>query len=111
MFSKTQRGVLPLLIIARGSSAGASKALQHLLRNYTSHLFHSCIILAQHRSENHKTMLGQLLAKKTWVQVIEGQQRLVLDANFYFQKPARLTQNFQIIESVVQTWASNKNNG
>lgn len=111
MFSKIQRGVLPLLIIAKGSSAGVSKALQHLLRNYTSHLLHSCIIVVQHRSEKHKSMLGQLLAKKTWMQVIEAQRRFVLDADFYFQKPARLTQNFQTIESVVQTWASNKNNG
>jgi hypothetical protein len=85
MFSKTQRVVYSHFIIAVGSSAGGLKALQHLIQNYTSHLLNSFIIIAQHRYE--------------------------LGADLYFQKPAYLTQNFQVIESVVQTWASNKNNG
>ena len=85
MFSKTQRVVYPHFIIAVGSSAGGLKALQYLIRNYASHLLNSCIIVAQQRYE--------------------------LDLYFYFQKPAYLTQDFQVIESVVQTWASNKNIG
>ena len=85
MFSKTQRVVYPHFIIAVGSFAGGLKALQHLIQNYTSHLLNSFIIIAQQRYE--------------------------LDLYFYFQKPADLTQDFQVIESVAQTWASNKNNG
>jgi hypothetical protein len=85
MFSKTQRGVYPYFITAIGSSTGGLIALQHLIRKYTSHLLNSCIIVAQQCYE--------------------------LDLVFYFQKPAYLAQDFQVIESVAQTWASNKNNG
>lgn len=85
MFSKTQRGVYSHFIIAVGSFAGGLKLLQHLIRNYTCHLLNSCILVAQQRYE--------------------------LDFVFYFQKPAYLSQDFQTIESVVQTWASNKNIG
>jgi hypothetical protein len=43
-------------------------------------------------------MLALLLAKETWMQVIEAQQSFELRADFCFQKPAGLTQNFQVIE-------------
>jgi len=111
MFSKTQRGVYPYFITAIGSSTGGLKIFRHLITNYASHLFYYCIIVAQYRSEKQKSMLAQLLAKETWMQVIEAQQRFELRADFCFQKPAGLTQNFQVIERVVQTWASNKKNG
>lgn len=32
-----------------------------------------------------------------------------LEADYYFQKPADLTQYFQVIESILQTWMLNKN--
>lgn len=111
MFSKMQRGVYTCLIIIVGSFEGGLKALQHLIRNYTSHLLNTCIIVAQHRRGEHKSILAQLLANETWMKVMETKQRYKLDADFYFQKPAYLTQDFHVIESVAQTWASNKNNG
>lgn len=111
MFSKTQRGVYPCFIISKYSGTGGLKIFLHLITNYASHLLYTCIIVAQYRIEKHKSMLAQILAKETWMKVIEAQQCFELGADFCLQKHAGITQGFQVFESVVQIWASNKKIG
>lgn len=74
-------------IIAVGASAGGLEALQGFL----SHLpvfENACIIIAQHLSPTHKSMLVQLLSRETRLKVKEAEHGKKLEAgNIYITPP------------------------
>ncbi|MCC5814998.1 MAG: hypothetical protein JJT78_09595, partial [Leptospira sp.] len=61
----------PLHIIAIGASAGGLEALQEFLAHLPD-LDDSCILIAQHLSPTHKSMLVQLLSRQTTLRVSEA---------------------------------------
>ena len=60
------------IIIAIGASAGGLEALQEFLAHFPSSLVKSSIIIAQHLSPSHKSMLVQLLSRETKLNVVEA---------------------------------------
>ena len=61
-----------LYLIAIGASAGGLEALQEFLSNLPSDLNNFAIIIAQHMSPTHKSMLVQLLSRETQLSVSEA---------------------------------------
>ncbi len=73
-------------IIAVGASAGGLEALQDFL-SHLPDLINSCIIVAQHLSPTHKSMLVQLLSRETKLAVDEATHGNLLQANKVYITP------------------------
>lgn len=63
---------VPFNVIAIGASAGGLEALQDFLSHFP-YIENTAILVAQHLSPSHKSLLVQLLAKATKVDVIEAE--------------------------------------
>lgn len=75
-----------LNIIAVGASAGGLEALQELLSNLPV-LPSSCIVVAQHLSPSHKSMLVHLLSRESKMVVREAENGAVLEPNQVYITP------------------------
>ncbi|MEX2588709.1 MAG: chemotaxis protein CheB, partial [Chitinophagales bacterium] len=75
-----------LHIIAIGASAGGLEALQKFL-SHLPELKNTCVIVAQHLSPTHKSMLVQLLSKKTKLSVAEAENNKTLESNKVYITP------------------------
>lgn len=59
-------------IVLIGASAGGLEALQDLLSNFESIPGTAAIIIAQHVSPTHKSMLASLLRRNTTMEVVDA---------------------------------------
>ncbi|EON75830.1 Chemotaxis protein methyltransferase CheR [Lunatimonas lonarensis] len=75
-----------LRIMAVGASAGGLEALQDLLSNLQV-LDNCCVIIAQHMSPTHRSMLVQLLTKATSFPVVEATNLQALSEKTIFITP------------------------
>lgn len=76
-----------LYIIGIGASAGGLEALQDFLSNLPTNLSNVAIIIAQHMSPTHKSMLVQLLSRETRLQVSEALHGEVIEENKVYITP------------------------
>lgn len=76
-----------LFIIGIGASAGGLEALQDFLSNLPADLKNIAIIIAQHMSPTHKSMLVQLLSRETRLQVSEALHGEVIEENKVYITP------------------------
>mgnify|MGYP006205073273 CR=1 FL=1 len=77
---------VPLHIIAVGASAGGLEALQEFL-SHLPVLENCCILIAQHLSPTHKSMLVQLLSRETALLVEEAEHGKLLASNRVYITP------------------------
>lgn len=77
---------IELNLIAIGASAGGLEALQDFLSNLPE-LSNTAILVAQHLSPTHKSMLVQLLSRETKLKVEEARSGLSLAANKVYITP------------------------
>lgn len=75
-----------LKVIAIGASAGGLEALQDFL-SHLPPLEQACIIIAQHLSPNHKSMLVGLLSKETKLEVAEAIHQKKLESGKVYITP------------------------
>ncbi len=75
-----------LTIVAIGASAGGLDALQHLL-SHLAPLENACLIVAQHLSPSHKSILTQLLDRETELTVVEATSKTTLKAGMVYITP------------------------
>lgn len=73
-------------IIAIGASAGGLEALQDFL-SHLPPLPGTCIIVAQHLSPTHKSMLVQILSRETALSVAEAEHGKILEADKVYITP------------------------
>lgn len=73
-------------IVAIGASAGGLDALQHLLSNLPA-VEDACLIVAQHLSPSHKSILTQLLNRETELTVVEATSKTTLKAGMVYITP------------------------
>ena len=83
-----EKTVKPNYIVGVGSSAGGLDALQELLQLLPEHLFGASIIIAQHLSPQHKSILTELLAKKAPVPVVEVKDGMTVKAGHVYVTPS-----------------------
>lgn len=77
-----------LYIIGIGASAGGLEALQDLISSLPSKLDGCAIIIAQHLSPTHKSMLVQLLSRNTGIQVKEAIHNMpISEGTIYITPP------------------------
>lgn len=75
-----------LYVIAIGASAGGLEALQSFLRHLPA-LDNVCVIIAQHVSPTHKSMMVPLLSKVTSLEIKEAEEKDILKAGRIFITP------------------------
>lgn len=75
-----------LNIVVIGASAGGLEALQDFL-SYLPELENTAIIIAQHLSPTHKSLLVQLLSKQTQLEVYEAKSHATLLSNTVYITP------------------------
>ncbi len=76
-----------LTVIGIGASAGGLEALQDFLDHFPTDVHNVSIIIAQHLSPRHKSMLVHLLSKGTKLQVKEAQNGEKLSPNVVYITP------------------------
>lgn len=76
----------PLTIIAIGASAGGLEALQEFIAHLPE-LNNFCILIAQHLSPTHKSMLVELLSRETKRNVQEATHGAILESNKIYITP------------------------
>lgn len=76
----------PINIVAVGASAGGLEALQVFL-SHLPPLTNTCILIAQHLSPTHKSLLANLLRKKTSLTVSEAFHGQPLEPNMVYITP------------------------
>jgi two-component system CheB/CheR fusion protein len=79
---------LPLFVIAIGASAGGLEALQEFLTEFPTNIKNVTIIIAQHLSTTHKSMLVQLLRRNTLLPVNDAKQGAALLAGEVYITPS-----------------------
>ncbi|HEV7350928.1 PAS domain S-box protein [Telluribacter sp.] len=77
----------PLYLIGVGASAGGLEALQDFLFHFPSDLADVAIIIAQHLSPTHKSMLVQLLSKQTKLSVSEAKHNAQIQKDCIYITP------------------------
>jgi len=75
------------VIIAIGASAGGLEALQDFLSHLPAKLDNASILIAQHLSPTHKSMLVQLLSRETKLTVIEAVEGVNISPNTVYITP------------------------
>ena len=81
------KGFRPIDIIGIGASAGGLEALQEFLTHLPAGIANIAIIIAQHLSPSHKSMLVQLLSRGTKLQVKEAKNGASLEADVVYITP------------------------
>ncbi|NTV28559.1 MAG: PAS domain-containing protein [Candidatus Omnitrophica bacterium] len=82
---KTQKNEM-FPVVAIGASAGGFEAVQELFK-YLPHNTGMAFIFVMHLSPDHKSVLSELLARKTRMSVCEAQNRMLLEANHVYVIP------------------------
>ncbi|WP_247236703.1 PAS domain S-box protein [Telluribacter sp. SYSU D00476] len=77
----------PLYLIGVGASAGGLEALQDFLSHFPADLEDVAIIIAQHLSPTHKSMLVQLLSKETRLGVTEAKHNAPIQKSCIYITP------------------------
>lgn len=77
----------PHYIVAIGASAGGLEALQDFLTNFPVELKNISIIIAQHLSPTHKSMLVQLLGKNSKLNVQEAKHHAIIETSQVYIAP------------------------
>jgi len=77
----------PHYIVAIGASAGGLEALQDFLTNFPVEIKNISIIIAQHLSPTHKSMLVQLLGKNSKLNVQEAKHNKIIEPNQVYIAP------------------------
>lgn len=77
----------PNYIVAIGASAGGLEALQDFLSHLPEGLDNISIVIAQHVSPTHKSMLVQLLSRETNLEVAVAADGLTLEPNTVYITP------------------------
>ena len=77
----------PKTLIGIGASAGGLEPLQDLLTHLSAKISDAAIIVAQHLSPNYKSMLVELLARKTKIPVLEAKSGLRIETNHIYTIP------------------------
>jgi two-component system, chemotaxis family, CheB/CheR fusion protein len=77
----------PHYIVAIGASAGGLEALQDFLTNFPVELKNISIIIAQHLSPTHKSMLVQLLGKNSKLNVQEAKHLAIIEPSQVYIAP------------------------
>jgi two-component system CheB/CheR fusion protein len=75
------------VIIAIGASAGGLEAIKELLGSLPATIGNASIIVAQHVSPTHKSMLVQLLARDISLNVVEAMDAASIEANTVYITP------------------------
>ncbi|MFC0655873.1 CheR family methyltransferase [Mongoliitalea lutea] len=73
-------------IVVIGASAGGLEAIQEFLANFP-YVDDTCLIIAQHLSPSHKSMLVQLLAKSTSMTIREAVDGTFLEVDHIYVTP------------------------
>lgn len=74
-------------IIAVGASAGGLEAIKELLASFPANIGNASIIIAQHLSPTHKSMMVQLLSKDAALRVEEAIHEQPLEAGLVYITP------------------------
>lgn len=77
----------PKKLIAIGTSAGGLKPIQAIIGNLPDHLGSASIVVAQHLSPHYKSMMRELLARKTQLNVVEITDNRKIEANTIYTIP------------------------
>ncbi len=77
----------PFYLVAIGASAGGLDALQAFLLHYPATLTNTAIIIAQHLSPTHKSMLVQLLSRETKFSVAEAENNQEIKPGVVYISP------------------------
>jgi len=75
------------VIIAIGASAGGLEALQEFILNIPPKMVNISVIIAQHLSPTHKSMLVQLLSRETKKRIVEAQDQLEIEPDVIYITP------------------------
>ncbi|GAB3169511.1 PAS domain S-box protein [Telluribacter humicola] len=84
---KPRKTDTPLYLIGVGASAGGLEALQDFLSHFPADLSDVAILIAQHLSPTHKSMLVQLLSKETKWDVTEAKHNASLQKGCIYITP------------------------
>lgn len=91
-----QKQNLPTHYIGIGASAGGLEALEELLRNMPGNTGMAFIIV-QHLSPDYKSMMVELLSRKTKMKVVQIEDGMVVEANIVYLVPPK--KNLEIYHS------------
>lgn len=75
------------IIIAIGASAGGLEALQEFILNIPANMVNISVIIAQHLSPTHKSMLVQLLSRETKKSIVEAEHNSQIKPNVIYITP------------------------
>lgn len=75
------------VIIAIGASAGGLEALQEFILNIPSNMVNLSVIIAQHLSPTHKSMLVQLLSRETKKRIVEAKHQKEIEPDVIYITP------------------------
>lgn len=79
-----------LYVIALGASAGGLEAINQFLANVPDNSGFAFVII-QHLSPDHKSLMAELLAKHTHMQVAEATDQMLIKANCIYLLPSKKT--------------------
>lgn len=77
----------PKHVVAIGASAGGLLPLQELIENLPPNLTDTCIVIAQHLSPEYKSMLAEIISRKTTMPTATIVDGAALEANHIYVTP------------------------
>src|SRR5579871_3830110 len=77
-------------IVGVGASAGGLDAINALFDNIPQHTDYAYIVI-QHLSPDYKSLMAELLAKHTMMQVFEAENKMPVQPNCVYLLPAKKT--------------------
>lgn len=84
----TKSGKENLVIVAAGASAGGLEAIKELLHSFPVRLNNIAVIIAQHLSPSHKSMMVQLLVRDSEMKVVEARSGIkIVPKTVYITPP------------------------
>ena len=84
----------PQYIIGIGASAGGLEPIHELFDNMPDDTNFSFVVV-QHLSPDHKSLMGELLAKHTSMNIVEATDNMQLKANYIYLIPSRKVMTFE----------------
>jgi two-component system, chemotaxis family, CheB/CheR fusion protein len=85
---KNKKSTAASTVVAIGASAGGMEAIHELFDNMPVETNFSFVVI-QHLSPDHKSMMGELLAKHTLMNVVEAENNMELLPNCIYVIPSR----------------------
>ena len=80
-----------LFVVGIGASAGGLEALERLIENLPEQPTGMCFVVVQHLSPDHKSLMVELLAKRTWMRVAQAEHGMVVERDNIYVLPPRMT--------------------